>query len=554
MIGDLRRERDRFVAFAFATAHLLIETDPSGVISFAAGSACGLIAGTADDLVGRRFEEFVAPRDQLFFAHLLQRIMTIGAIRQMRIRLANATMGETEFMLGGCFIDTASNHLHFALTVAGADPSATRRTEDGLSRTEDFLDAARGHLIAAEPGNSDQGLTLLVVDGLARIAATQDPAALKAAVDGIAAYLRSVSAGGDTATTVAPGRYGIIRAPDVTEADVRDRIDTLLRDAGIASDVVAFSIAFDKQGLTDADAARTLAYSIRRFADTPVAEFSMRSLRDGAYQIIAETSRIVSNFRLVLDHRQFDLVFQPIVSMGDGRVHHLEALSRISGVTSIGEWMRFAEESGMIQEFDLAVTQKTIEGLDRHAAAGWYPEIAINLSARSLQSPIFMGQFQQLLQSHPERTRQMMLEITETAAIVDFGVIIRIVDALRRNGHRICIDDVGAGTTSFQSLSQLPADFLKIDGELMRRATEHDDKAVLNAVIRLSAETGVRLIVEQIETQDQARAMQSLGIRLGQGFLFGRPAADFTVWRDRFSPRTFHEPGWKPLDRPLRHP
>ncbi|MDR3514784.1 MAG: EAL domain-containing protein [Azospirillaceae bacterium] len=549
MISDLRRERDRFVAFAFATAHLLIETDSAGIISFAAGSACGLIAGSADDLIGRRIDEFIAARDQLYFQQLMQRIVTAGAVRQMRVRLVGVATGDVEFFLGGCYIDSAAQSLHFALSVAGSDQAAPQQTDDGLSQNEDFTRAARNHLAG---GSKDQGLTLLVVDGLARIAATQGSDAVKTAADRIAAFLRSVSIGGDRATTVAPGRYGIIPAPGVTEAEIHQQIDHLLTDAGIPSNVVSFSIAFDKQGLTEADAARALAYSIQRFAETPPAAFSVRSLRDGAQQIIAETTRIIGSFRRVLDENQFDLVFQPIVSMQDGTVHHLEALSRISGVSSIASCMRFAENSGMIQDFDLAVAQKAIENLDSHAARGWYPVVAVNLSARSLQSPIFMGQFQHLIQARADLIHQMMLEITETVAIGDFNVVARIIDGLRRNGHRICIDDVGAGTTSFQSLCDLKVDFLKIDGELVRRAADRGDTTVLSAITRLATATGVQMIAEQIETAEQARMMQSLGIRFGQGYLYGRPATDFTIWRNRFAPHTFHDPQWQPIDRPQR--
>ncbi|WP_207479703.1 EAL domain-containing protein [Arenibaculum pallidiluteum] len=546
----LRRDRDRFVAFAFSTAHLLLEIRPDGTITYAAGAACGLAPHT-DALVGGNVLDLCTAAEREYVENLLRRFVKRVTTDLVRVSLRTLNASTTEFLLGGQTIDGIPDRIHLGLILA---PSAVQQRPlgaNGLHTRESFAAVAQAHLDVSGRTGLDEGLTLLVVEGLSRLATRHGPEAVGPVARRIGSYLRSISAGGDAVGDLGTGKFGLIRAPGVSEPDVKTRIAEILAEESVEGRPQSISLSFATPGLSEADAARALAYSIRRFVDSGPRDFSIRSLQDGASALLSEASKLVVQARQVLDERKVEVVYQPIIQMDNGEAHHLEALARISGVSSIGDWMRFTEESGLANDFDLVMTGKVLETLEEHAKAGWRPPVAINLSAKSLGSGLFLEQFFRVVDAAPASARQLLVEITETASIADFDQMTKVVSALRDRGFKICLDDVGSGTTSFQTLRALQCDYVKLDGALVRNAA-HDrrDRAALQAAARLALDLGAELIAEQIETREQANAMRAIGCRFGQGYLFGRPTADVRLHRDRFQIAEIVDPQWTAIQAP----
>jgi len=101
---------------------------------------------------------------------------------------------------------------------------------------------------------------------------------------------------------------------------------------------------------------------------------------------------------------------------------------------------------------------------------------------------------------------------------------------LRKMGIRRCLGDIGSGAASFMSLNELNADFAKIDGEVVNCAMrDGKDRTILQSIIQICSHLGTLVIAEKIETEDQRLFLRSLGVNLGQGFLFGRPSATLPV-------------------------
>ena len=117
------------------------------------------------------------------------------------------------------------------------------------------------------------------------------------------------------------------------------------------------------------------------------------------------------------------------------------------------------------------------------------------------------------------------MEVTESTGLTDLPRAARVLEELRRVGHRICLDDFGAGAASFPYIQALPVDFVKIDGSYVRRlgGSPRDD-AILRAMVGLCREIRVQVIAEMVETQDQAAQLNAWGFELAQGYHFGRPA------------------------------
>ena len=546
----LKQERDRFVGFAFATAHLLLEVDLKGTIRFAAGASCGLADGPAETLVGRQIATLVAAEDRDFLGHLLQRLISTGAVSLTRVGLRSAAGKRTDFMLGGRRMESAGEMLHLGLVLASMLVSAPEVA--GQSETERFTIGASHRLAVAAEAQVEEGMTFLMLDGLQKLAAERGPAAVAMVVPQLMSYLRSVSAGGDLASPLAIGKFGLVRARGVTDDEIVAGIAAILERAALPSSVKVFDLSFDAGGLDEADSARALAYSIRRFTDARSEDFTVRSLKDGASALLSDTVRLVTAARDVMEQRQIEVVYQAVVRLRDGRTHHFEALSRISGVTSIGPWIRFAEETGLIQDYDLILAERVMATMADHEKAGWLPMIAINLSAQSLQSTLFRARFDKITDAHPEQAPRLMIEVTETAGITDYPAMAAVLKGLQARGHRICIDDLGAGSTSLETLRALPADFVKIDGPFLRAAIDDArELKTLQAVVSMAIARGSEIIVEQVENSAQVALANKIGANFAQGFLYGRPTPDIIAFGNEA-----RDPKWQPLpyEKPVRPP
>jgi EAL domain-containing protein (putative c-di-GMP-specific phosphodiesterase class I) len=344
-------------------------------------------------------------------------------------------------------------------------------------------------------------------------------------------HLRSQSADGDAAGQLAEGRYGVIHKGSFDaatfERQVSDMAAAVAPECGLS--VASSTLELDRQGLSEADAARTLLYAINTFSSAKGGEFTLSSLADGFHQLVAETATRVRSLRTTLTSGEFSIVFQPIVSLTDGAVHHYEALSRFPGSgagASPAETVQFAEKLGVIAEFDLVVCERVVSVLEGDKRER--PSVAVNISGRSLESAIFTAELAKLAERNAHLKDQLLFEITESARIAHLEVAQNFIDSLRQRGFRVCLDDFGAGSASFHYLNAFNVDFVKIDGKYIRNLfSSPRDRAFLRAMALLCRELGTATIAEMIEKDAQAEAIAELGIGYGQGWLFGRPSPLF---------------------------
>jgi EAL domain-containing protein (putative c-di-GMP-specific phosphodiesterase class I) len=276
------------------------------------------------------------------------------------------------------------------------------------------------------------------------------------------------------------------------------------------------------------DTAKALAFALGRFATAEPKEFSLISLAQNFRAQIADTVHRLAQLKAATKAGAFDVAFQPIVALGSLMLHHHEMLARFEPETSPAAMIRFAEKTGMIVEIDLAMCRRAIAVLSERDDAAL--DLAVNISGKSLDSDLFVDALLQLLRSHASLAKQILFEITESTAIQDLARVERILSALRNSGHRICLDDFGAGASSFAYLQALSVDFVKIDGGYVTRMRNSaKDRAILKAIVTLCRELGVGVIAEMIERVDQAHTLHEMGIGYGQGYLFGRPSLHLTA-------------------------
>ncbi len=182
----------------------------------------------------------------------------------------------------------------------------------------------------------------------------------------------------------------------------------------------------------------------------------------------------LARLRRALEEDLFVLHYQPIMSLEDRSVSHYEALVRLAdepggGLVAPGRFLPAAERYGLIREIDRMVLSKVIALLGDRSPAGEHGvRIAINCSSLSITDGEMLDQIERALALAGVDPGQLVIEVTETAAISDMARARDFCAGVQALGCAVALDDFGAGFGSFQYLKHLPFEYLKIDGDFIR--------------------------------------------------------------------------------------
>ena len=257
-----------------------------------------------------------------------------------------------------------------------------------------------------------------------------------------------------------------------------------------------------------------LRYSLDRYLEAG-AQGADEGLAGHLRRAVADRAR----FEAMVAAGAFELAYQPVVSLGDGRLHHFEALARFEPGASPAGAIRFAEELDLILGFDLAAAARVVRALDAEPDA----RIAVNVSALSLMTPAFFEAFGAVAGLSAVSGR-LMVEVTETQGLGDLERANAVIGDLRRRGCEVCLDDFGAGAATLEYLRRLDVDYVKIDGRYVEEAEANPrDALILKHLTALCRDLSVKTIAERVETDGTAALLKGLGVDLAQGFAFSRP-------------------------------
>ena len=506
--------RDRFLAFAFAAADLLVEASVDGRIRFAAGAFIARFGVDAGSFLSRHVSELIAAVDQPAFAMALAAVERRGRVPPLLVRLADA--GQTPVSVAALLMPGPPARL--CLTF-GATPASGSDRGAALSAmaegTAPLVHAARlagtsGEIGLIElPGWADLQRGLSGDDQL-RLADRIGEALLGSAT---------------LASDVGGGRFGVVCAGECDVPGLVARLERALG-GGSAVRVNGAQLTLAADALEPAHAARALRYALTCFAERGAAAAVSLGAGEGLAGIMAHAQARARSLRVAIAERRFALRYQPVVGLVDRKIRHFEALIRPNTMPgapqqSPQEFVCFAETVGLCEELDTAVLREAV------AALRDSPEvcIAVNVSGLSMQSRTFGARLMQQVGA-PELHGRLMVELTETAEIADMESAAASMAALRASGIRLCLDDFGAGAAAFRYLRDFPVDIVKIDGSYVTRAGRSPrERGFVASMVDLAGSVKADTVAEMVETEAQAALMVDLGVNLGQGWLFGRPGA-----------------------------
>ena len=233
---------------------------------------------------------------------------------------------------------------------------------------------------------------------------------------------------------------------------------------------------------------------------------------------------VVDLVERALSQQRVDLAFQPVVDSGTREVRHYEALLRVGddygGMLNAAAVVPAAESMGLMRRLDQAVLDMAIAELERHPGIA----LAVNVSAVNAGRSSWLDRAIERLAHQRALSNRLMVEITETVALIDPAETGRFVDTLHELGARVAIDDFGAGNPSFRALRRLGVDAVKIDGSfVVGIAGNPDNRLFVRALVGIARGFGLETVAEFVETEEDALVLRDEGVSQLQGYLFGRP-------------------------------
>ena len=244
-----------------------------------------------------------------------------------------------------------------------------------------------------------------------------------------------------------------------------------------------------------------------------------------------EVLELETDLRSALEEGQFRLLYQPVVSLDGGSISGFEALVRWErpghGLVSPEDFMPIAEETGLIVPLGLWVLREACmqmaKWLERVPDA---PDlfVSVNVAEKQLQQTDLVERVAAALKEASLEPHRLKLEIAETVLMDDPTYNMGLVSDLSELGVQVQIDDFGTGYASLAYLDRFNIDTLKIDRSFISKVSLTGEKSVVvQAIIKLARDLGIRVIAEGIETAEQSESLQLLSCEEGQGFLYSKP-------------------------------
>jgi EAL domain-containing protein (putative c-di-GMP-specific phosphodiesterase class I) len=239
--------------------------------------------------------------------------------------------------------------------------------------------------------------------------------------------------------------------------------------------------------------------------------------------------------RTALEQDSFQLFQQPILDIRANEVTHHELLVRLPGdsgeLIPPGTFLYIAEQFGLIQSIDRWVVGKAAGLLRRLHDEGNPVTLSVNLSGASITDASLLELVEREIKETGIDPRNLIFEVTETAAIVNIDKARRFAERLGELGCAFALDDFGAGFGSFYYLKHLPFDYLKIDGDFIRQLpASKADQLTVKAIVQIAHGLGKRTVAEFVGDDATLRLLGRFGVDFAQGYHTGRPVAVAETW------------------------
>ncbi|EQG17593.1 diguanylate cyclase domain protein [Clostridioides difficile DA00065] len=317
------------------------------------------------------------------------------------------------------------------------------------------------------------------------------------------------------------GRNKIIRKLD----SIRNNIESNL---SIVFEIsLCVGIYFVEEGEVDIQKAVNKANMARSVAKGKNINYAIYN--EDVRNKLSEESMILDDIKIALVKNQFEVYYQPKFSLVNGEMIGSEALIRWNhpehGFISPAVFIPIAEKSKLILKIGRFVFERVCTDLSEWKKQGKkIVPVSVNLSRVELYQPDIVKFINKTIQMYNLSSDLIEIEITETVAINELNILKNILNELRKYGFSISMDDFGTGYSSISCLRDMPIDILKLDKSFLD-GIEHDERSrnIAKSIVSLAKSLDLVVIIEGVESKEQAELMKQFGCDLVQGFYFARP-------------------------------
>jgi diguanylate cyclase (GGDEF)-like protein/PAS domain S-box-containing protein len=552
---ELERVWSTLAAAPVATAVV----GPEGRFLKVNAALCALVGHPEAALLAAGYQAVVHPEDRDADLEQLQRLLAGEAAGYQQQQRCRRVDGEAISVLCNTWLATSPRGEPLHLDADGRpryvvrqlvdlregrrpeDQLAWRATHDaltGLPNRSLFMD--RLEMTLARLGREPTVAAVLVLDldRFKEVGERFGDDAVDRLLVAVAGRLRSILRPSDTVSRFGSDEFAVL-CPDL--AHERDAVRLAERmTAGLAT---PFAVG-GQEIVVSASIGIALTGSRTRRADSLLSDADSALQRakhrgGGIYELFDETVRaqlierleLEQALRQAVDGDELRTLYQPIVSLKEGRLVGVEALVRWDqpgrGLRLPAEFVPFAEETGLIVPLGAWVLAESCRQAARWRANGprtLPPTVHVNLSPRQFAEPHLLDLVAGALADTGTDPDRLCLEVTERALAANPASAATTLKRLSGLGVRVSVDDFGTGYSSLASLQYLPLSSLKIDRSFVARLDlAPSDDAMVAAVIGLAHTLGLTVIAEGVETPGQLAKLDELGCDYAQGYLFARP-------------------------------
>lgn len=236
---------------------------------------------------------------------------------------------------------------------------------------------------------------------------------------------------------------------------------------------------------------------------------------------------MVADLRKAIDENQFELYYQPKLSLKDNHLIGVEALGRWShperGFIPPNIYINALEQASLIDLYTLWVVEEALIQIDEWNKSGINTKISVNISTQSLINPGFIDSIKIIVTKY-KNSKQLIFEITENLFLSNYNHILDTLSIIKSLDIELSIDDFGTGYSSLSRLKKLPVSELKIDQSFVIDMNKDiDNESIVQSTIDLAHNLGLSVVAEGVESEDIYNHLAAMGCDVAQGFLISKP-------------------------------
>jgi len=551
---DLRRSRERIRAILDNVADGIVTCTVEGVIESANPNVQAIFGYTATELAGRPVSVLIDDAYKGDFASKLRNYLrpdkqgTASGSHDTMGRRKDGTTFPLEFVASQMVLGSERIFIGTLRDVterkAERDALEIRLVQDaltGLPNRTLFADRLRQAILAGQREKTPRSLLIMDLNRFKEVNDTFGHIRGDHVLQEVASRLRSVVRQVDTVARLGGDEFAIVssQAADSHVAVEIARKVLLAFDPPFAAggppvDVRAsIGIATYPQHGNDAD-------TLLRHAEVAMYIAKREQLGSTVYAADQDENRadrleLRGEVRFALAHNELVLHYQPIINLQTGATKIAEALIRWQhpkhGLLPPARFMPYVDGTELVTPLTQWVLREALTEARAWQDAGAPLDIAVNLSALSLQDPEFVTTVTELLRATGLPPIRLQLEITESTIMTSRSD--GALHELAALGVRFSIDDFGTGYSSLSYLSRLPVDIIKIDKSFVTDMSGNPtNEAIVRSILQLSHSLGCRVVAEGVETAEVLETLRQMGCDFAQGFFYSRavPGPELTAW------------------------